>query len=268
MRLVLSRVTSADFDAILPVQFEAFSTVDLATVFFGKGTPGNIAAAKKKLIEVFHNDPADLWLKIEDEDEEVEIAVVPDPDSIGDGDSGKWEKKKVKRLVSASNWKIYPTYVEPKAEPQKILDGHKETNETADVKISEADKITWLETEQQREDAIIITEDFMSRRRRACKEGHLLLFILYVDPTYQRQGGGKGVGSMMMQWGNELADQLMLPCWLEASPYGRGLYAKYGYEVVETVKLVTPSFVSEYTHMRRPAKVQRMHREGTELVKS
>ena len=264
MHLVLSKVTPGDFDAILPIQFEAFSTIDLSTVFFGRSSPKNLILCKKKLLDAFHNDPADVWLKIEDVDAETEVEVIPDSLESVDG---KWEKKTVKKLVSASNWKVYPTYVEPKAEPQKILDGGA-VNGKAEVKISKSDEITWLETKEQREDAIIITEDFMSRRRRACKEGHILLFLLFVDPSYQRQGGGKGAGSMMVQWGCELADQLMLPSWVEASPYGHGLYARYGYVDTEVVKCVTPSYVAEYTHMRRPAKVKQIHWNGSELVKS
>jgi hypothetical protein len=38
---------------------------------------------------------------------------------------------------------------------------------------------------------------------------------------------------MMLQWGCDLADQLFLPSWVEASPAGSALYRKFGYREVE-----------------------------------
>lgn len=34
---------------------------------------------------------------------------------------------------------------------------------------------------------------------------------------------------MMMQWGCDIADQLFLPGWIEASPEGNHLYKVYGF---------------------------------------
>jgi hypothetical protein len=70
---------------------------------------------------------------------------------------------------------------------------------------------------------------------------------------------------MIIEWGSMLADQLMLQAWVEASPHGHGLYKKYGFEDVEDVRVLTKSFVGEYTHMRRPVRVQGFL--GSELVK-
>lgn len=33
----------------------------------------------------------------------------------------------------------------------------------------------------------------------------------------------------MMQWGCDLADQLFLPAWIEASPEGNQLYRRFGF---------------------------------------
>lgn len=41
---------------------------------------------------------------------------------------------------------------------------------------------------------------------------------------------------MMLQWGCDLADQLFLPSWVEASPTGNFLYRKYGYKDVDVKK--------------------------------
>lgn len=54
---------------------------------------------------------------------------------------------------------------------------------------------------------------------------------------------------MMMEWGCDLADQLFLPAWVEASPEGRALYLKYGWEVCTCLKGELPSAV-----MKRKAK--------------
>jgi len=40
----------------------------------------------------------------------------------------------------------------------------------------------------------------------------------------------------------------MLQDWVETSPHGHGLYKKYGFEDVEDVRVLTKSFVGEYTH--------------------
>jgi ribosomal protein S18 acetylase RimI-like enzyme len=58
------------------------------------------------------------------------------------------------------------------------------------------------------------------------------LHICFTDPEYQR----RGIGSMMLQWGCDLADQLFLPSWVEASPTGNFLYRKYGYTDVDVKK--------------------------------
>lgn len=268
MHLTVSRVHSSDFDAILPAQFAAFDSIDLSAAFIGRSSPANFAIAKKKQLDSFHNDPADVWLKVTDEDEEVEVDIINEDyvEKPGDGNSFSKGKKIVKRIVSASNWKLYLTFVE--GHEAKQVAGPLKAATNGEVKASvEAEKkadeseITWLPTPAERADAHSILEDFMDRRRRACREGHLLLALLFVHPAYQR----KGAGAMMVQWGAELADQLMLPAWVEASPFGHGLYARYGFEDVEHVRVVTKSIVGEYTQMRRPVKVKGF--SGKELAR-
>lgn len=248
MRLVLSRVTPEDFDAIIPVQFKSFAGIELADVFFGRVSPKSYAYAKSVFMKAWNEDPADVWLKITDEDAEMDVNILDD-----EGNVVRSERRK--RIVCASNWKIYPTYVDPEIKA-KADEASLEARgwKKAVVHVEEKPGFTYLETQQEREDAAVLLEDFLSRRRSACREGHVLCFLLFTDPEYQR----KGAGVMMMKWGTDLADQLMLPCWIEASPFGHGLYRKFGYEDIEKVKLQTKSFLSEYTHMRRPCKVTRM----------
>jgi GNAT superfamily N-acetyltransferase len=47
----------------------------------------------------------------------------------------------------------------------------------------------------------------------------------------------KGAGTALLRWGVELADREGLPIRLEATPYGLGLYEKFGFETKEKVEL-------------------------------
>jgi ribosomal protein S18 acetylase RimI-like enzyme len=62
-------------------------------------------------------------------------------------------------------------------------------------------------------------------------EAALYLSILACSPTKQRSGAG----SALVGWGVNLADSLGLPCRLEASPVGYGLYRKFGFEDIAVV---------------------------------
>ena len=57
------------------------------------------------------------------------------------------------------------------------------------------------------------------------------LSIIACSPTRQRSGAG----SALLEWGVNLADSFGLPCRLEASPVGYGLYRKFGFEDVGVV---------------------------------
>ncbi|KAK5257848.1 hypothetical protein LTR40_009075 [Exophiala xenobiotica] len=215
MKLVLSRLEPRDLDAIVPMMFEAFEKVDLCWVFFGRKSAASYAYTRRLLLTGLQTDPADVFLKIEDLDEEVDVNLLDDKGAV----SGTERRK---RIVCASNWKIFPTYITPKE--QQEAKERQRSGEAAEGEKEAA--FSYLETEQERADAAVLLEDFLSRRRRECTEGHVLCFILCTDKEYQR----KGCGRMMMQWGNDVADALMLPCWIEASPEGEGLYRQMGYE--------------------------------------
>ena len=79
-----------------------------------------------------------------------------------------------------------------------------------------------------------------------------MLNLLFTDPEYH----GKGAGRMMVRWGNELADHLMLPCWVEASQEGNRLYSSMGYEDVEKPyrKAESLPMPLNYFLKRRPVK--------------
>lgn len=56
-----------------------------------------------------------------------------------------------------------------------------------------------------------------------------VLGILTTDPKHQR----RGAGAMLVQWGCDVADELGLECYLEASDAGHRLYQKKGFTDVE-----------------------------------
>ena len=58
-----------------------------------------------------------------------------------------------------------------------------------------------------------------------------------------------------MKWANDLADSLYLPCWVEASVDGTGLYASAGYYDVGTIQLGNPEGYTVKA-MRRDAKTE------------
>ncbi|KAJ5826005.1 hypothetical protein N7474_003143 [Penicillium riverlandense] len=69
---------------------------------------------------------------------------------------------------------------------------------------------------------------FFERRKAFFGEGkeHCLLAMLATDPLYERQGAG----SLLTQWGCDLADKYGIDCYLEASKKGYPMYKRKGFE--------------------------------------
>lgn len=137
MPLTLSRVTHDDFNTLVPIQFAAFVNNGTHHAQLGFNTHDNIAHAKKVLREDFASDPADVWIKVTDEDA-----------------SG--------RIIAASNWKIYPTYV------KKDFDAKAAVSE----KLRPED-VTWHSSEREKEDAGTIMKEFFATRYRSMREAHI-----------------------------------------------------------------------------------------------
>lgn len=60
---------------------------------------------------------------------------------------------------------------------------------------------------------------------------HAYLVTLVTDPDE----GRRGAGGLLVRWGLDRADELGLDAYLGASPMGKGLYEKNGFETVRTV---------------------------------
>ncbi|KAK2741544.1 hypothetical protein FQN55_008299 [Onygenales sp. PD_40] len=76
-------------------------------------------------------------------------------------------------------------------------------------------------------------------------------------PAYQRLG----VGSAIVKYGTDIADEANAPCWLEASPEGYPLYKKFGFEDKMQFTFDLEKYGSDYQNtcvgMWRPAKGER-----------
>jgi len=71
-----------------------------------------------------------------------------------------------------------------------------------------------------------------TRRQNMGGRPFYLLSILATHVDHHR----RGVGAMHMKWGCDKADELGLPAYLEASPKGKGLYERFGFEPVGTME--------------------------------
>lgn len=230
---------------MVPLCYRSFNNDPMLPVFFGPDKPENRAKLKKECIKGT-KEVSDFWLKVVDEDaEEVDVEGIDVGEIEGTEANGMTGKRKAKKIVGACDWRIYPSYVPAKDDEEK-------------KPIEE--EYRHLPTHQQRIDSKQIVEEYMAARRRETAEPHVFCYMLFVEPEYQ----GKGIGTMIMQWGHEVADTMMLPCWLESSAKGLRLYQKMGYKEFSRKPWETESFGKcTCIRMRRPEKVMRM--EGTEL---
>ena len=57
---------------------------------------------------------------------------------------------------------------------------------------------------------------------------HIQCKALFTDPPFER----RGAGNALVAYGNRLADEVALPVFLQASPYGYPIYEKHGFHTV------------------------------------
>lgn len=93
-----------------------------------------------------------------------------------------------------------------------------------------------------------------TRRKNMGGRPYFLLSILATHVDHHR----RGIGAMHMKWGCDKADELGLPAYLEASPKGKALYERFGFEAVGNMEFDARKWghVDEIEHvcMLRPAK--------------
>ncbi len=81
------------------------------------------------------------------------------------------------------------------------------------------------------------------------------MHILAIDPAYQRMG----IGRRLLDWGLKIADDEGWEAYIDASPEGKGLYEKCGWQTINTIDLDVgkwggPEEVSTCYDMWRPAR--------------
>ncbi|KAK4555827.1 hypothetical protein LTR86_007047 [Recurvomyces mirabilis] len=86
----------------------------------------------------------------------------------------------------------------------------------------------WL-TGKDKELSERIIKQMSEMRARAMPGPFVHLHICFTDAEYRR----RGAGGMMLQWCCDLADQLFLPGYIEASAEGNFLYKMYGFYDLE-----------------------------------
>lgn len=236
MRLVLQRAEVSDIDQIVHLAFDTFGPSDMMTVFFGTYGPAGLAHTKRHFLDRLQ-DPHDVFMCIKDLDSQVDVEVI-------NNDTGQTEQsEKQARILCVGDWKVFPRYVAEKPMYGLVTTEGGQAIEGADL--------MYIEDESaKRDDAASILNIYYDRQRREQAEGHIYLYLLFTDRGFH----GQGLGSMMMDWGNRLADSLMLPCWLEASEDGQKLYRNSGYVPREKTVIKNGSWTVDWLPMRRPGK--------------
>jgi ribosomal protein S18 acetylase RimI-like enzyme len=74
------------------------------------------------------------------------------------------------------------------------------------------------------------------------KRAHWYLEVITTGPEFQ----GCGAGKMLMEWGAERIDRDGCEAYLEASPDGWGLFAKFGFRVVDKAVYLDGGYVERY----------------------
>ncbi|KAF1935603.1 hypothetical protein EJ02DRAFT_484223 [Clathrospora elynae] len=136
--------------------------------------------------------------------------------------SSRWIKvtdTQTNEIIGVAQWNVY----DGQKPPEMIVDGPPGT---------------W-ENDTEKEYAQELFKSYMQKRWAYIRENELPLVclnIMTVAPKHQY----RGAGTMMMQWGNELADSIGAACIVESTIEGRGLYEKSGYEIQEHWTLDVP----------------------------
>ncbi|KAF2108657.1 acyl-CoA N-acyltransferase [Lophiotrema nucula] len=90
------------------------------------------------------------------------------------------------------------------------------------------------------------------KRRDMATRPYYILETLITHPLHQR----RGAGALLVNWGCEKADEKGVECFVEASPMGRPLYERYGFEECGRMSVDVGGEEFDFIMMRRPAKVR------------
>lgn len=222
MPIELHPMTEADVDAHLAIMWASFGP-DLMSVFYPKGLSADDLSHMKA-------DTLKAMRKDKPTEQTVYIKAI-DTDLPAD-----------KQIVSTAKWQIYPRQRTDEELDRDAAEGGRENmfSEGANVEAMKA----------------FFSELVEKRRERFGGEPYVLLSVLVVHPDHQR----RGLGALQLKWGLDKADELGVQAYLESSPKGKGLYAKYGFKEEGGMKFDARTWGREedvpHTYMVRPAKAK------------
>ncbi|RYP14775.1 hypothetical protein DL765_006152 [Monosporascus sp. GIB2] len=104
------------------------------------------------------------------------------------------------------------------------------------------DRIPWLSGEDWDKAKGVISPMWDMREKLFGKRRHVYLGSMAVHPDHRRRGAGR----LLAQWGIDIAEQLKLPIYLEATFEGVPLYDSVGFKRVSHEKVVLPEGVTGY----------------------
>lgn len=194
MPLELLPMEERDLDVYQDICYAAFKD-DLMSVMYPNGyTEAARSFSKKQSVEDWRADP-----------EEHKYMKVIDTD-LPDGDPNN-------KIVGVCHWNFY---LHDRTEEELDAERKKHSERPLPPDCNEA-----------------FMEDFFGKIAKYRQEimggkAYILLNLLATHPDHHR----RGVGAMHMRWGQEHADSRGLPCYLEASPTGKPLYVRQGYDAV------------------------------------
>lgn len=215
-------MTEADVDAHLQLMWASFGP-DLMSVFYPNGMSANDGEHSKAdtLKAMRKNKPTEQILYIKAIDTDL---------------------PQDKQIVSTAKWQIYPL-----ARSDEELD-RDEKEGSRDNMFSEGANVEAMKA--------FFAELAQRRRERFGGDPYMLLSILAVHPDHQR----RGLGVKQLEYGLQKADEMGLQTYLESSPKGKGLYAKYGFVEEGGMKFDAREFGRKedvpHTYMTRPAKAK------------
>ncbi|KAF2140423.1 uncharacterized protein K452DRAFT_299766 [Aplosporella prunicola CBS 121167] len=123
----------------------------------------------------------------------------------------KVTEKSTGKVVGASQWVVHDH--NPFEKPQEPMNAY------------------WWPEGDGRKYASLYLNRMLELRPRIMSRPNTLIEIMFVHPDYRR----RGVGSLLMEWGVRMTDELGLPGFVESTADGEGLYKKFGYETVGTL---------------------------------
>ena len=156
VRLVITRVTDADWDQLVEVQFKAFASEQFCQFVNGKDTPLNRERCKKKY--TCHEPEfwgGALWLKVIDADEVPSSHAKSNGNGSVNGNGNGIGNSPT--ILGAALYRLNPNY---SAEDLKRTD-------------LEPESFKWLDDPEERRIAVTVIHDVMDRKMRFIKEPHI-----------------------------------------------------------------------------------------------